>query len=153
MTDAPPPSQPATTPTAYQPPPGYVLTPAVPVARSRNLGLLAFVVALFVIVATVVASIVIGIGAAPFAVQDGAAFHYNLEVGSRNPTESALAVASLVQGFAGTALGVWALVQGIVAAATRRGRALGVTAIVLAALGPIVSVGVTLATVATHLPH
>jgi hypothetical protein len=86
MTDAPP-SRPAPTPAAYQPPPGYVLTPAVPVARSRNLGLLAFVVALFVIVATVVA------------------------------------------------------------------RALGVTAIVLAALGPIVSVGVTLATVATHLPH
>ena len=40
--------------------------------------------------------------------------------------------------WAGTALGVWALVQGIVATITGRGRAAGIAAIVVAALGPIV---------------
>jgi len=38
----------------------------------------------------------------------------------------------------GTILGVWALVQGIVATVTGRGRATGIAAIVVAALGPIV---------------
>src|SRR5690606_42154186 len=38
--------------------------------------------------------------------------------------------------WSGTALGVGAIVLGIVAVAKRRGRGLGVTAIVLAALGP-----------------
>jgi len=42
----------------------------------------------------------------------------------------------------GTLVGVWALVQGIVATVTGRGRATGITAIVVAALGPIVFGGV-----------
>ncbi len=151
MTDAPIPG--FEPPPAYVPPPGYVLTPVVAAPRSSRLGLVAMCIAIFVFVATIVVSILIGIGAAPFAVQDGSGFHYYLEVGSSNPTESALAVAELVQGFAGTALGIWALVQGIVAVATRRGRRFGVVAIVLAALGPLVSVVATLVSVATHLPH
>lgn len=40
--------------------------------------------------------------------------------------------------WAGTVLGVWALAQGIVAVASRRGRGQGIAAIVIAALGPIV---------------
>jgi hypothetical protein len=44
-----------------------------------------------------------------------------------------------IAGWTGTALGAWALVQGIVAAARGRGRGLGVAAIVVAALGPFVA--------------
>ncbi|GAB2851563.1 hypothetical protein ACFQ0P_11995 [Microbacterium insulae] len=40
----------------------------------------------------------------------------------------------------GTALGVWALIQGIVAIATVRGRGAGIAAVVIAAIGPIVFV-------------
>ena len=40
--------------------------------------------------------------------------------------------------WAGTVLGIWALIQGIVAIATRRGRGQGIAAVVIAALGPIV---------------
>ena len=47
--------------------------------------------------------------------------------------------------WAGTVLGIWALIQGIVAIATRRGRGQGIAAVVIAALGPIaygVAVGI-----------
>jgi hypothetical protein len=37
-----------------------------------------------------------------------------------------------------TALGIWALVQGIVAIARRRGRGPGIAAVVIAAIGPFV---------------
>ncbi|KXZ60422.1 hypothetical protein Mlaev_01500 [Microbacterium laevaniformans] len=51
--------------------------------------------------------------------------------------------------WAGTALGVWALIQGIVAIASRRGRGQGVGAVIVAATGPIVyAVAVTLAVLA-----
>jgi hypothetical protein len=133
------------------PPPGYVLAPVAPPVRSKRLGLIAFIVAISLFVATIVVSVIIGIGAVPFTVQTGGGFHYFLDASSTNPAEAALGVASLVQGFLGSALGVWAFVQGIVAVATRRGRAFGVAAIVFATLGPIVTAGVTLATVAINL--
>lgn len=38
----------------------------------------------------------------------------------------------------GTALGIWALIQGIVAIVTRRGRGAGIAAVVIAAVGPFV---------------
>jgi hypothetical protein len=40
--------------------------------------------------------------------------------------------------WAGTAIGIWALVQGIVAIATRRGRGAGIAAVVIAAVGPLI---------------
>ena len=101
--------------------------------------------------ATIAVSVVIGVGAVPFAVQNAGGVHYNLDLGSSDPTESALAAASLIQGFPGTALGIWALVHGIVAVATRRGREYGIVAIVLAGLGPIVTAGVTLVAVTVNL--
>jgi hypothetical protein len=40
--------------------------------------------------------------------------------------------------WAGTLLGIWAIVQGIVAIVRRAGRAQGIVAVVLAAVGPVV---------------
>ncbi|MGX1695824.1 hypothetical protein ACWIBQ_10655 [Microbacterium keratanolyticum] len=40
--------------------------------------------------------------------------------------------------WAGTVLGIWALVQGIVATAKRRGRGMGIGAIILSVLGPVI---------------
>lgn len=45
-----------------------------------------------------------------------------------------------ITSWAATALGIWALVQGIVAIAKRRGRGPGIAAVIIAALGPIVYV-------------
>lgn len=44
-----------------------------------------------------------------------------------------------IAAWGGTALGLWALVQGIVAVVKRRGRGAGIAAIVIAALGPFVA--------------
>jgi hypothetical protein len=140
------------TPDGYVPPPGYVLAPAVAPVRSKRLGQVACFIAIVLFLGTIAVSVIIGVGAVPFTVRNPAGgFQYFLNANSSNPTEAALAVAGLVQGFLGTALGIWALVQGIVAVATRRGRAYGVVAIVLAGLGPLVTLGVTLLTVAVNL--
>ena len=146
-----PPPPPPLVPAGYEPPPGYVLTPTDRPVRSPRLGLVAMIIAIALIIGTVIVSVIIGIGAAPFAVHNAGGFSYNLNAGSSDPTESALAVAGLIQGFGGAAFGIWALVQGIVAVATRRGRAYGVVAIVLAGLGPLITAAVTLIVVGTHL--
>jgi hypothetical protein len=52
-----------------------------------------------------------------------------------HPDETAFGFQALI----GSAFGIWALVQGIVATAQGRGRKLGVVAIVLAAAAPLVS--------------
>jgi hypothetical protein len=138
-------------PAAFEPPPGYVLTPAVREPRSKTLGLVAFLVALVVIVGTVVASTLIGHAAAPYAYHGATSLGYNLDIGSSRPGESSLAILNLLEFGLGTVLGIWALVQGIVATATRRGRGFGIAAIVLAALGPIVAFSVTLGSLAASL--
>jgi hypothetical protein len=48
---------------------------------------------------------------------------------------------------------LWALVQGIVAAATERGRAYGVTAIVVAAAAPVFSVIAAVAALTASMPQ
>jgi len=113
--------------------------PPVPVHRSGVLGVVALVLAL---VATV--------GAGLF----GAIAGFNIGPGAGKglanlPTDGSWDWSILtpvrdwvlmgeVSFWAGTVLGVWALVQGIVATVTGRGRAAGIAAIVVAALGPIV---------------
>ncbi|WP_431218427.1 hypothetical protein [Leifsonia xyli] len=57
-----------------------------------------------------------------------------------------------IQLLLGTLLGILALVLGIIAAATKRGRAFGVVAIVLAAAAPIVSFAVYAGALVATLP-
>ena len=47
----------------------------------------------------------------------------------------------------GTALGIWAIIQGIAAISTRRGRGPAIAAVVLAAIGPFVFLFVTYAVI------
>jgi hypothetical protein len=58
-----------------------------------------------------------------------------------------------IQFLLGTGIGLWALVQGIVAAATERGRAYGVTAIVVAAAAPVFSVIAAVAALTASMPQ
>jgi hypothetical protein len=136
---------------AYAPPGGYVLAPTAQPPRSKRMGVIAFAIAGSLFVATIAVSIIIGLGAAPFAVRSAGGFHYFLNVGSGDGTESALAVLGLVQLGLGTALGTFSFILGIVAAAQRRGRAYGVAAIVLAALAPFATFAVTLGVVGASL--
>jgi len=128
----------------YAPPPGYAgLTPVyggTPAAAhgTSRLGVVALLAA---IAAAVGAPIVAGIAA------------YNVGLGAGRE----IALRSLMTDFdwsvltpvrewvlagelafwAGTALGLWALIQGIIAIVRNRGRGAGIAAVVIAALGPI----------------
>jgi len=130
---------------ANQPLP-YATTPPEVVARSRTLGLVAMYLGLGVFAGSVVASILMGVAAGPYAIAGPTGFNVYLRLDSGDPVESTLAVLALVHVLLGTALGAWALTQGIVAIATRRGRAFGVVGLVAAFLAPGVSLAVYLVT-------
>ncbi len=120
--------------------------------RGHGLGLFALVLALAVIFGTVIASILIGSEGGQFATdRTDDSFTYNLSGDS--PTVQALALATGWQYIIGTALGVWAIVQGIVAIAKNRGRLFGALAVIIAVPGPLVSVAVTLLAASQNLPR
>jgi len=109
------------------------------------LGVVAFVLALAAAVGATLLSAVAGFAAAEGAMRHALGF---TPEGLENVApRDLLALLTPVRdwvlwaeiGFwAGTALGIWALVQGIVAIAQRRGRPYGIAAVVIAGIGPIV---------------
>ena len=143
----------AASPPHYAPPAGYVPSPGFTapapragalVRRGPALGRVALVLAL---IATLGAAIVsaaaafnIGLGAGrELATRPmDAEFDWSILTPVRDwvlAGEAALWV--------GTILGVWALVQGIVAIVTHRGRGTGIAAVAIAAIGPLVFALVT----------
>lgn len=115
---------------------GYQVPPTAPPA-SRATGAAAFVAAL-------IAAIVAPIVAAVMAYQIGAVLP-NARIGIDSSFTDDLSMLTPVRTqvlwaeiafWCGTVLGTVAIVLGIIATAKRRGRGLGITAIVLAALGP-----------------
>ena len=141
----PPPGQP--TPAVYAPPPGYAgpygaqAAPAVvePAARGSRLGLVALIAA---IGAAILAPL--GAGVAAFRIGAGTGAQIAAEPVSFDFDWSMLSTVrewvlmAEVSFWVGTALGVWAIVQGLIAIVTGRGRGLGIAAVALAVLGPIV---------------
>jgi hypothetical protein len=111
-----------------------------PKAKKKTVGVIAFVVA--------VAALVVGIiGGALFGGVFGGseAFRESVQNGGATPsasdimalTTSSSAVTGSLLFYLGSALGLWAIVQGIVAAVTKRGRGWGVFAIILAVVAAI----------------
>ncbi|MBD3942405.1 hypothetical protein IF188_11915 [Microbacterium sp. NEAU-LLC] len=142
---------------AYAPPAGYAAPqgfgmPAAPAAPSRppapsrhgsGLGLTALVLALVATLGATVGGAIagfnIGLGAGKglaYLPMDG-----SWDWSILTPVRDWVLLGEVSFWF-GTVLGVWALVQGIVATVSRRGRGLGIAAIVVAAIGPIVFGGV-----------
>lgn len=106
--------------------------------RGAALGITALVVA---VIATVGASLLAAI--ASFRIGLGAgreissrAFDADFDWSILTPVRDWVLLGE-VSFWAGTALGLWALVQGIVAIVTARGRGAGIAAVIIAALGPI----------------
>lgn len=161
MTDqgppAPPPAQPSPGfPAPVPPQPGFAAPyappgvtgyapPAPTVHGSRTLGAVAFILSLGAsLLVPLVASfaawrIGTGVGAQALAAL--------LE--SSDPERALLTALSPVRGaelmaevafWAGTVLGIWAIVQGIIAIVRARGRGFGIAAIVIAVIGPILYV-------------
>lgn len=139
-------------PPVYLPP--SVTAPAP--TTSKTLGTIAVIVAICAVAFSSVLS-----ATTSFAAASGAVAHAGLT--STRPLEhlsddQTLALLSPVRGlvlwaeigfWSGTVLGIWALIQGIVAIASRRGRGQGIGAVIVAAAGPIVyAVAVTLGVLA-----
>lgn len=125
-----------------------------PAPRSRALGLTSMLIAIPLFVLSVIASAVVGVSIGPFASRSATGFSYD---SSNLPADQAAALAPVgllmgAQILVGTALGILALVLGIVAVATKRGRPLGIVGIIVSVAAPIVSFAVYLATLAASLP-
>lgn len=130
----PPGASPPLVPRALTPPP-----------RSARLGVIALILALVAAIAATALSAVNAFSAAARAMANGIEISPD---GLENLSDSQLlALLSPVRGlvlwaeiglWVGTLLGIWALVQGIVAIATRRGRGPGIAAVVVAAVGPVI---------------
>jgi hypothetical protein len=111
-----------------------------PKRKKKTVGVVAFIVALLALVVAVIGGYLFG---AAFGGSD--AFRQSIENGGATPsdadimalTSSSSAVIGSVLFYLGTALGLWAIVQGIVAAITKRGRGWGVFAIILAVVAAI----------------
>lgn len=127
MTDQPPPYTP-------QYPAQYY--PNAPQPKA-TLGIVAFVVGLVVILLSPIASVIVGQAVGGFE-HPGEGFSASFAAGENSHNLGA-GLLIFAQIGLGTLLGVWALVQGIVAARMRRGRGWGIVAIVLAGAAPILS--------------
>ncbi|MDL9980702.1 hypothetical protein [Microbacterium candidum] len=122
-------------PYAAPPVPGYA-PPAQP-PLPRVLGAVSFVLSL---VATVVVPIIAGVAAWRIGTTLG---NDGIQTFFDDPTRFDMLIPvrgdvlmAEIAFWCGTVLGLWAIAQGIVAVVTRRGRAFGVAAIVIAAIGP-----------------
>ncbi|RDV46273.1 hypothetical protein DOE76_03770 [Leifsonia sp. ku-ls] len=125
-----------------------------PAPRSRALGLTSMLIALPLFVLSVIASAIVGVTIGPFATRSATGFSYN--TGDLPASEAAsIAPVGLLMGaqlLVGTALGIFALVLGIVAVATKRGRPFGIVGIIVSVAAPIVSFAVYAITLAASLP-
>jgi hypothetical protein len=110
----------------------------VPAKRSGALGIVALALAL---VATIGASLLAAIASFNIGLGSGREissrpFTGDFDWSVLTPVRDWVLLGE-VSFWIGTALGVWALIQGIVAIVTSRGRGAGIAAVVIAALGPI----------------
>lgn len=112
---------------------------AAPPTPTKTLGIVAFIVGLVVIIASPVVSIVTGNLLGPHEVSGGFSANFAAGANSHDPQLELAGLLAVAQLLLGSLLGIWALVQGIVAVRTRRGRAFGTLAIVLASVAPILS--------------
>lgn len=109
--------------------------------RPRTLGLVSMILALSVFVLSMVVSAIVGTSSGRYTSHTSTSYDFNTSDLTPGQATAFVPVAllMLVQILLGTALGILALVLGIVAAATKRGRAFGVVAIVTAAVAPFAS--------------
>lgn len=124
-----------TAPYSAAPVPGYA--PPARAALPRVLGAVSFVLSLL---GTVVIPIIAGVAAWRIGTTLG---NDGIQTFFDDPTRFDVLIPvrgdvlmAEIAFWCGTVLGLWAIAQGIVAVVTRRGRAFGVAAIVIAAIGP-----------------
>lgn len=146
----------ATATARFAPPPGYAApaghpattgypgavaqySTGAPAPRGRALGTVALVLALLAAVGAsllaALASFNIGLGTGRQIAMGALGTDFDWSI--LTPVRDWVLMGEIAF-WAGTVIGVWALVQGIVAIATRRGRGAGIAAVVIAAVGPLI---------------
>lgn len=137
-------TQPPAYPAAYPTPPQvqqYYAEGGRP-KGTNTLGLIAFVAGIFVLVVSPIVSGIIG-GSLGGYVTPGETFSQGFAQGSSdasaNPAIALGGLAMVIQVILGTLIGVWAIVQGIIAIRLNRGRVFGILAIVFGAVAPVLS--------------
>jgi len=110
------------------------------------------IAAVAVFVVSLILAGTFGAAAGPYSVRNPGGFNFHFNIGDPNPAINALAIAMSLHVLLGTGIGLWALIQGIVATATNRGRRFGIIAIVFAGLAPGLSLVVLFISTAANLP-
>jgi len=119
--------------------------------RSPRLGQVAAIIGIAVFVFSITVSVLIGIAAAPHVQVGPGGFNANFSANDPDPAVRALAFGSFAHIALGGLFGTWAIVQGIVAIATNRGRGFGVLALILGIVTPGISLGVYLGVIAANV--
>lgn len=133
-----PASAPYTAPYIHAQHPQYARAVTYSAPPSRTLGIVALVLALTALIVTplvaAVAAFRIGVGTgAQLGSSTGTAFDWSILSPVRD-----WALLGEIAFWAGTVLGTWALIQGIVAIVKRQGRGRGIAAVVIAVVAPAV---------------
>lgn len=94
-------------------------------------------------------SVVFGLLGAPYVDRSGGGFQFNFQFGDPRPAVSFLGIASPLHVVVGGLVGIWIIVQSIVAIAADWGRAAGIAALIIAVVTPIVSFALFMAILLT----
>jgi hypothetical protein len=112
-----------------------------PPAKPKTLGVVAFIAGLVVLVFALVMSVVAALAFAPIFSQSITAEGTidQSAISSDDPGIAAFGVLATAFFLGGSLLGLWALVQGMIATIKKRGRAFGIAAMSLAVATPVIS--------------
>ena len=135
---------PATETTESNAAPGDVSGVAPIAVPSPGLGRVALIAAICLFVGSVIASIVLGTIGAPYVDRSGPTPSFSFNTGDDDPVTSLLGLLSPLHAVVGTLVGLWVIVQSIVAMAANRGRRQAIFALVLGVLTPGISLVVYL---------
>ena len=118
--------------------------PAATPGPGPGLGLVALVAAIILATVSVLASVILGLLGAPFVDRSGPAPSFAFNTTDADPRTALLGLLSPLHAVIGTGVGLWIIVQSIVAISLKRGRRQAIIALVLAILTPGISLAIYL---------
>lgn len=124
------------------PAPSDVAAPAA--TPGPGLGRVALIAAIILAAASVLASVILGLLGAPFVDRSGPAPSFAFNTTDADPRTALLGLLSPLHALIGTGVGLWIIVQSIVAISLKRGRRQAIIALVLAILTPGISLAIYL---------
>ncbi|MFM2354100.1 MAG: hypothetical protein RLZZ608_1506 [Actinomycetota bacterium] len=107
--------------------------------RAYRAGRIVVIAAIILAVLSFAMSVTLGVLGAPYVDRTGGGFQFNFQFGDPRPTVSLLGLLAPVHVVVGGLVGLWIIVQSIVAIAADWGRTSGIVALILAVVTPIIS--------------